>query len=373
MTNKTFPRPIVYAVIFLLVALLACSLPTVADNNSAGPAELIVSQTRLSILESFPVQVQLSISGQLPDACTEITDIQSQRSGNLFQVSIVTHSAEGNCPSEAVPFERQIPLDVYGLPAGEYQVEVEGVSQSFTLSVDNIPATEAEHSQPLTAVGQGVQLLLADAAGGQAVAVVEPGQGGPDAPMPFMNYPDRIKVNFPAYPLSDTFHSARIELYPLEQTINMNQAAADTIAELRSLLQNPPAQWPEPLPFLPIFNAGPMIQAQEQLISTDSVEGVRYLTQYGQAVYPVNNDGLFYTFQGITIDQAYYVLAILPVHHGDLPATGDDYLGQDPQEFFDGAQSYFAEMKIFLDEQAAGAFTPDLLSLDQIVGSLRVE
>ena len=37
-----------------------------------------------------------------------------------------------------VPFEDTIPLDVYDLPAGAYTVDVNGVTNTFTLDVDNV-------------------------------------------------------------------------------------------------------------------------------------------------------------------------------------------------------------------------------------------
>ena len=36
------------------------------------------------------------------------------------------------------PFEETIPLEVYGLSAGTYTVDVNGVQGSFVLEIDNI-------------------------------------------------------------------------------------------------------------------------------------------------------------------------------------------------------------------------------------------
>lgn len=41
--------------------------------------------------------------------------------------------------------------------------------------------------------------------------------------------------------------------------------------------------------------------------------GIRYLTQFGQAAGLITNPELFYTFQGLTDDGAYYVAAVFPV------------------------------------------------------------
>jgi hypothetical protein len=47
------------------------------------------------------------------------------------------------CTLELVPFEQTIDLDVYGLPAGVYTVDVNGVTDTFELMVDNVPPVES--------------------------------------------------------------------------------------------------------------------------------------------------------------------------------------------------------------------------------------
>jgi hypothetical protein len=79
----------------------------------------------------------------LPDGCTTIDQILDAREGNAFQVTITTlRPANQVCTEALMPFERIIPLDVYGLPAGTYTVIVNGVSDTFQLAVDNVPQTE---------------------------------------------------------------------------------------------------------------------------------------------------------------------------------------------------------------------------------------
>jgi len=46
-----------------------------------------------------------------------------------------------------VPFEEVIPLDVAGLHAGTYIVDVNGMMESFTLDVDNTLPTD-EYGDP---------------------------------------------------------------------------------------------------------------------------------------------------------------------------------------------------------------------------------
>ena len=45
------------------------------------------SALRLVILESFPVQVQVIARGNLPDPCTEVSEVLQEREGNTFFIT----------------------------------------------------------------------------------------------------------------------------------------------------------------------------------------------------------------------------------------------------------------------------------------------
>jgi len=94
----------------------------------------------INIMESFPVQVSVNLWGYLPDGCTQIYEITSERQENLFTVEIVTRRPAGNvsCTQAIVPFEKTVSLDVKGLPAGEYSVECGEFEELFTLEQDNV-------------------------------------------------------------------------------------------------------------------------------------------------------------------------------------------------------------------------------------------
>jgi len=116
-----------------LALALACS-----QGADAITAPANVQRIEIVILESFPVQVHVKAFGYLPDSCTTISDISQSREGDTFQVVIMTsRPADAVCAQVLVGFDEVVPLDVLGLPAGTYTVDVNGVRDTFTLSVDN--------------------------------------------------------------------------------------------------------------------------------------------------------------------------------------------------------------------------------------------
>ncbi len=124
----------------LLLLLMAILLPSCsAVEPRINLAE--VTEIDILILESFPVQVHVVASGYLPNPCTQIYEIIQSREGNIFFVTIKTKSSLLPCIQVLTPFEETVALDVYGLSAGTYIVNVNGIEDTFTLETDNIYQT----------------------------------------------------------------------------------------------------------------------------------------------------------------------------------------------------------------------------------------
>jgi inhibitor of cysteine peptidase len=130
--------------LLLSLALAACGTP--ADAGQTPTEEPVtqglasVEEIQLQIMESFPVQVAVLVEGYLPDGCTEIDGIDQtfDEETNTFSVKITTvRPTDAVCTEAIVPFEERISLDVRGLPAGTYTVDVNGVTGTFTFDVDN--------------------------------------------------------------------------------------------------------------------------------------------------------------------------------------------------------------------------------------------
>ena len=91
------------------------------------------------ILESFPVQVRVQVSGYFTDGCVELVDITVEREGDGFILTLNTQRPAGDvaCTQALVPFEESVMLDVVGLPAGTYTVAAGNMRSEFVLDVDN--------------------------------------------------------------------------------------------------------------------------------------------------------------------------------------------------------------------------------------------
>jgi hypothetical protein len=181
----------------------------------------------------------------------------------------------------------------------------------------------------------------------------------------WLAHPEYLQVSFDNYVREGTFHSAQIYVYPTSAFEGVNQAAAEQISALRSMLQQRPPEVTGVVPFLPLFNAAQVIQAQFDYLAFEGGAGVRFITQYGQGMGPINNHELFYTFQGLTDDGDYYVTAILPVSHPALPADASVMPEGDWER-------YVSDVEQQLNAAAPSSFQPDLTALDQMIRTLTI-
>ncbi len=112
------------------------SQETSGDDYLYGTAN--VESIQVMTLESFPVQIQVVAEGYLPNGCPKIDEITVEREENTFNIKISTKSPkDAMCTQAIVPFSKTIPLEVQGLKAGNYTVNVNGIMGSFELAVDN--------------------------------------------------------------------------------------------------------------------------------------------------------------------------------------------------------------------------------------------
>jgi hypothetical protein len=177
MTQKAPGRSWFFLLVVLTLCLQACNTSQVSTSrpgtgqqpgaqgeppeDQIKSGELVkIEDIQVNITESTPLQVNVTLKGNLKNGCSQITNISPVRHNNTFEITFYSVPIEGiDCTdSPQAPFQETIPLDVDGLPAGTYTVEAYGNSQIFTLSQEIILSSEPVCPAP----GMGTQQFSED-------------------------------------------------------------------------------------------------------------------------------------------------------------------------------------------------------------------
>ena len=157
------------AVLFMVITVTLSGCVEDEKNNTTEEEYTYnianVESIDILTLESFPVQINVIAEGYLPDGCTEIDDIKTEKEGNNFNITITTKRPKDAICTQAIEsFRETIPLEVQGLSAGNYTVNVNGVNGSFELAVDNIleetPDSTPAGKKVITESGNGKNITL---------------------------------------------------------------------------------------------------------------------------------------------------------------------------------------------------------------------
>ena len=193
--------------------------------------------------------------------------------------------------------------------------------------------------------------------------------------------PGHIQIKLDGYPLQNKCHEPQIYVYPALPYAQMLPTAFESIHRLDNILYAPggPAI-NDQLPYVPFFNAQPVFTSNAKLLPFQNGQGLRFLTEYAQYFAPANNHDMFYNYQGMTNDGAYYVIAILPVSAPVLAESSDPTAplpnGIVPYPNVDDSNpdwaTYYKSVTEVLDATPSQAFTPTLDQLDALISSIRI-
>jgi len=201
-----------------------------------------------------------------------------------------------------------------------------------------------------------------------------PGQNMGEDYMPGETYPTYFEFTFNNYAVADHFHTPKIIVYPVNEYCAISAYASERIDSLQLALINHPAGGViSDLPFLPMWPAAQIFSVQVGYFDFQNGSGVRYLTMYGQAIYPVDNQNLFYTYQGLTNDGRFYISAVLPVVHLGLPDDGSTQMEDDYMAFEANWETYINDTVNWLNAQDPRSFVPGIDLLDAMMASFKVE
>ena len=242
------------------------------------------------------------------------------------------------------------------------------------------PATEAITLAGTAVTFGNVSLVnpigLASNISGVQVPAVGEADGGP-----WGVGPAHIELDLDGYLLQDKFHKPKIYIYPAQEFAAANTGAAQNIIRLQTVLLNPAGPLSnDTLPNVPFFNAGQVFAAQTKVIQFKNGSGVRMLTEYAQYYATINNNDLFYHFQGLTSDGRYYIIAILPVTapmlanddnpESPVPAGGIPFPGFDAPA--SDLEAYYNNITAALNTAAPETFNPTINILDALISSIQV-
>lgn len=122
--------------LILLLLLLSSILVACADSRSQDKAN--VDGVELRRESGTPPQYTAVVSGYLPDACTEIDRTEQKVDRSTIEVAIYTTRPEDlMCAAMIMDFEEEVILDVEGLSAGSYDLDVNGVVTTVSLTEDH--------------------------------------------------------------------------------------------------------------------------------------------------------------------------------------------------------------------------------------------
>lgn len=171
------------------------------------------------------------------------------------------------------------------------------------------------------------------------------------------------------YPITDHAKDPQLFVYPVEG-MAVNETAAKTVESLKVLLQDQKVG--DQLPYLPLSSDIQIMHTQVKFLPFKNGTGLRFLSQLGNGMAPINNHQLLYTYQGLTSDGKYYISAQLPVYLPGLPmnSTDTDNL---PLEFTSDYTTYVTGIVNRLNLEEDSAYTPDLSKLDVMMESIEVK
>jgi len=188
--------------------------------------------------------------------------------------------------------------------------------------------------------------------------------------------PEYQQITLTGYQLEGKFHEPQIFVFPADEYAQNNPSAADQINRLKKILAGSiPLR--ETLPRIPFFNAEMQIAANIQIVTFQSGNGERHLTQYAQYLAPINNRELIYQFAGLTTDEKYFILAVLPITapilaENENPDAPVPTAGIPIPTDVGPNDAYYASITEKLTSLDADSYIPSLNTLDELIQSILI-
>jgi len=410
------------SVLCVLLATLACGLNPLAAQPPASPTAALLPAT------SLPTAVPAATTPEIFIARTQAVPAQMQLNGVTLAVQSASFSTCDLPECPAAPAGKRylrVNLQAVDLPAGQ-SLDYKNLPQGIAIYDDTRTVTPFSHFyiyapttqqlslyfavpeaaskfglqwpgfaeiplevtfatlptvQPTVNTGTSItysplSFVLPQAVASGASGSDLPRVDSPDASW-WMKTPGHLQVSFDGYyTLQGKFHQPQIAVFPALEYAQLVPAAFESIHRIDNLLYDPStASSLENLPAVPFFNDLPMFGSNIEMITFQNGSGVRFITQTAQGPTPVNNQDVFYHFEGLSSDGTYYIVAVLPVTISLLAETNDPGAPLPPGGIpYPGVgkpgQAYIAAVTELLNAAPEQAFTPNLDQLDALIQSM---
>lgn len=145
----------------LSLFLAACAPFEVPANAPTGQPQSANGEPRPAQIDTVAVEIGLGspipahvmIGGTLPSPCDQVAQVLQTRVGAEFRFTVLTTTSAGEtCPPDALPFTLRAPLNMVGVGAGEYTIDVNGVRAPLSWAFgDPAPVVAATEGAPTVA------------------------------------------------------------------------------------------------------------------------------------------------------------------------------------------------------------------------------
>jgi len=122
-----------------VILLLINSLVLAACGGSDSQENSSTTSGTLAMVDSVSTDVKnnhyyATVNGNYPDSCTRISDVKQDIGGDTIRFILTTDKpAELMCAQMITPFSVDLLIETGGLMPGEYTIDVNGVTTTFTL------------------------------------------------------------------------------------------------------------------------------------------------------------------------------------------------------------------------------------------------
>jgi len=152
-----------------------------------------------------------------------------------------------------------------------------------------------------------------------------------------------------------------------------DETISERMTELETILEERPDQLHPPIPILPPVKGINDLAVQAAYLTLNGGSAVRGVGRVIEEAVPVTNEGLTYYAQGLSDDGQIYIAMRWPVNASTLPAALDDLDQKEIDEAASDPSGYMIKTTRQLDELLPSDWQPDLLDLDSLISSLKIE